>query len=45
MTDANRVQGLYDEGLASKKELDDINLQVSNAKKDVTNAEKSLFSD
>lgn len=40
-TDANRIQGLYDEGLASKKELDDINLQVSNAQKDLTNAEKS----
>lgn len=40
-TDAKRVKGLYDEGLASKKELDDINLQVSSAKKDLTNAEKS----
>ena len=41
-TDANRIKGLYDEGLASKKELDDMNLQVSNARKDLSNAEKSL---
>lgn len=41
-TDANRIKGLYDEGLASKKELDDMNLQVSNARKDLANTEKSL---
>ena len=33
--DANRIEGLYDEGLASKKEFDDIKLQVANAQKDV----------
>jgi len=40
--DAERIKGLYDEGLVSKKEYDDIQLQVSNAQKDVANAEQAL---
>ncbi|MFJ8267754.1 efflux RND transporter periplasmic adaptor subunit [Peribacillus asahii] len=40
--DAERIKGLYDEGLASKKEYEDIQLQVSNAQKDVANAEQAL---
>jgi RND family efflux transporter MFP subunit len=41
-TDAERVKGLYEEGLVSKKDHEDIQLQLSNAKKDVENAEQSL---
>ncbi|KMY51914.1 efflux RND transporter periplasmic adaptor subunit [Peribacillus loiseleuriae] len=39
--DSERIEGLYNEGLATKKEFDDIQLQVSNAQKDVENAEQS----
>lgn len=39
--DASRIKSLYDEGLATKKDYEDINLQVANAKKDVENAEQS----
>ncbi|RFU68338.1 efflux RND transporter periplasmic adaptor subunit [Peribacillus saganii] len=40
--DADRIKGLYDEGLASKKDFDDMQLVVTNAQKDVANAEQSL---
>ena len=44
-TDAERIKGLYDEGLASKKEYDDIQLQVANAQKDLANAEQIVIPD
>jgi RND family efflux transporter MFP subunit len=41
-TDAQRIKGLYEEGLVSKKEYEEVQLQLSNAQKDVMNAEQSL---
>lgn len=41
-TDTQRMKRLYEEGLVSKKEYEDMKLQLSNAKKDVENAEQSL---
>lgn len=41
-TDTQRMEGLYKEGLVSKKEYEDMKLQLSNAKKDVESAEQSL---
>ncbi|MFC3882637.1 efflux RND transporter periplasmic adaptor subunit [Bacillus songklensis] len=40
--DAGRMKGLYEEGLVSKKEYEEVQLQLSNAQKDVANAEQSL---
>ncbi|PLT36029.1 efflux transporter periplasmic adaptor subunit [Bacillus sp. V5-8f] len=40
--DTDRVKALYNEGLASKKDYDDMQLQLTNAQKDVANAEQSL---
>ncbi|HWO98218.1 MAG TPA: efflux RND transporter periplasmic adaptor subunit [Bacillus sp. (in: firmicutes)] len=40
--DTERIKGLYDAGLASKQEYENAQLQLANAKKDVTNAEQSL---
>lgn len=39
--DASRVKSLYDEGLVSKKEYDDMQLQLANAEKDVSNAQQT----
>jgi RND family efflux transporter MFP subunit len=41
-TDTQRIKGLYEEGLVSKKEYEDAQFQLSSAKKDVTIAEQSL---
>ncbi len=38
---ADRIKSLYDEGLASKKEYDDIQLQLASAETDLKNAEQS----
>ncbi|RAK17162.1 RND family efflux transporter MFP subunit [Anoxybacillus vitaminiphilus] len=40
--DAQRIKALYEEGLVSKQEYEAIQLQLSNAQKDVMNAEQSL---
>ena len=39
--DLNRTKALYEQGVVSKKEYDDIQFQVNNAEKDVANAEAS----
>lgn len=41
-TEASRVKTLLDEGLASKQEYDNIQLQVTSAQKNVSNAEQTL---
>lgn len=40
--DAERIAGLYEEGLVSQKEYDDIQLQLTNAQKDVVNAQQTF---
>lgn len=40
--DAQRIKALYEEGLVSKQEYEAVQLQLSNAQKDVINAEQSL---
>lgn len=40
--DTNNMKSLYDEGIVSQKEYDDIQLQLANAKKDLNNAEQAL---
>ena len=39
--DLNRTKALYEQGVVSKKEYDDMQFQVNNAEKDVANAEAS----
>lgn len=41
-TDTQRIKGLYEEGLVSKKEYEDAQFQLSSAKKDITIAEQAL---
>lgn len=41
-TDLNRLKILYEQGVVSKKEYEDLKLQVDNAQRDVVYAEESL---
>lgn len=41
-TDLNRLKTLYEQGVVSKKEYEDLKLQVDNAQRDVVYAEESL---